>query len=147
MLSRTEDKDGARCLRANALASPAARVCVGCQAVLIHTNNEIGGIAEAAICGNFTRSCAQPNTLMHAACAPEESLNTALPCKNWQRLAAAVHSALDVFRTRTVFSYIVAKADYAAGGLKYKVLTDVLYRRNYFHECQGISLCTRSQVL
>ena len=61
--------------------------------------------------------------------------------RNWQRLAAAVQEALRVFRTRTVYSYMVARADYGAVALKYRVLTDVLYSRDYF-ECQGTSPCT-----
>jgi hypothetical protein len=45
---------------------------------------------------------------------------------------AAVKSALDVFRTRTVYSYMVARANYAGAGLKYRVLTDVLYKHSDF---------------
>lgn len=88
--------------------------------------------------------------------APEHGLNAWATCthvaqsqldmrpayRNWQRLASTVQSAFDVFRTRTIYSHMIAKADYGAVGLKYKVLTDVLYRRDYF-ECQGISPRTK----
>lgn len=94
--------------------------------------NKTGGITEAAICGKARRTCAQPDTLMHTPAR-----------KNWRRLAAAVQSALEVFRTRTVYSYMVARADYGAAALKYRVLTDVLYSRNHF-ECQGISPRTKA---
>lgn len=83
---------------------------------------------------------------MHAARAPENSPNVPPACsnvarsqgdlctpdKNWLRLVAAVQSAFDVFRTRTVYSYMIARANYAAAGLKYGVLTDVLYKHGHF---------------
>jgi hypothetical protein len=114
--------------------------------VFIHTKNEIGGIAEADICASATQHCAQPNTLIHAARAPANSPDVLPVCrivarsggdslithKNWRRLIAAVKSALDVFRTRTVYSYMVARANYTVAGLKYRVLTDVLYKHSDF---------------
>lgn len=88
---------------------------------------------------------------MNAAGAPDHSLSAPLaphnvvqseldlrPAhKNWQRLLAAVHRAIDVFRTRTVYSYMVAKANYGAVGLKYRVLTDVLYGHDDFLNAQA----------
>jgi hypothetical protein len=88
---------------------------------------------------------------MHAACAPGHRLQAPLAAhsvgpfalgsrpahKNWQRLAAALQSALEVFRTRTVYSYLVAKADYGAAAVKYRVLTDVLYGHDHVSACQG----------
>ena len=100
--------------------------------------NKTGGIAEAGICANSAKACAQLDTLIDAALAAR---------KNWRRLVAAVQGALSVFRTRTVYSYMVARADYSAVGLKYKVLTDVLYRHNDFLESGYISLCTCKQDL
>lgn len=100
------------------------------------TKNKAGAITEAAICAKARQSCAQPDTLMHAPAH-----------ENWQRLAAAVQRALEVFRTRTVYSYLVAKADYGAAALKYRVLTGVLYGHGHLSACQGQSSCTHSRFL
>ena len=88
--------------------------------------NKTGGIREAAICAKARRTCAQSDTLMHTPAH-----------ENWQRLAAAVQSALEVFRTRTVYSYLVAKADYGAAALKYRVLADVLYGHGHVSARHG----------